>query len=57
MRKRYSTDLTDKQWAIIKPFIPPEKNDGRPRTTDMREVVKRLSEKSGPAATSRKEYF
>ncbi len=39
MRKRYSTDLTDEQWAIIAPLIPPAKEGGRPRTTDMREVV------------------
>lgn len=39
MRKRYSTDLTDKQWSIIEPLIPPEKEGGRPRTTNMREVV------------------
>jgi transposase len=25
MGKRYQSDLTDKQWAIIKPLIPAEK--------------------------------
>jgi len=39
MRKRYSTDLTDKQWKIIEPLIPPEKEGGRPRITVMREVI------------------
>lgn len=39
MDKRYKTDLTDNQWKIIAPLIPPEKEGGRPRTTDMREVV------------------
>lgn len=39
MQKRYSTDLTDQQWAVIEPLIPPAKDGGRPRTTDMREVV------------------
>ena len=39
MRKRYSTDLTDKQWLLIEPHIPPAKDGGRPRDTDMREVV------------------
>ena len=39
MRKKYKTDLTEKQWSIIKPLIPPAKEGGRPRTTDMREVV------------------
>jgi putative transposase len=39
MVKRYPTDLTDPEWAILAPFIPPAKAGGRPRTTDMREVV------------------
>lgn len=36
---RYPSDLTDAEWALIAPFIPPAKPGGRPRTTDMREVV------------------
>jgi putative transposase len=39
MHKRYSTDLTDQQWGVIEPLIPPAKDGGRPRTADMREVV------------------
>jgi len=39
MSKRYQSDLTDKQWAILRPLIPAEKEGGRPRTTDMREVM------------------
>ncbi len=39
MSKRYQSDLTDQQWAIIQPLIPTEKDCGRPRTTDMREVM------------------
>ena len=39
MVKRYPTDLTDPEWAILAPFIPPTKAGGRPRTTDRREVV------------------
>lgn len=42
MRKPYRTDLTDAQWAIIKPLIPPPKPGGRPRTTDVREVLNSL---------------
>ena len=38
-RKRYPSDLTDKQWAIVEPLIPPAKSGGRPREVDMREVV------------------
>lgn len=37
-RKAYPTDLTDEQWAILEPLIPPAKPGGRPRTVDMREV-------------------
>ncbi len=38
-RKTYKSDLTDKEWQIIKPLIPPPKPGGHPRRVDMREVV------------------
>jgi putative transposase len=38
MRKRYPSDLTDEQWALIEPLIPVN-TEGRPRVVDMREVV------------------
>ena len=38
-RKAYTTDLTDEQWAILAPLIPPEKTGGRKREVNMREVV------------------
>jgi putative transposase len=38
-RRTYPTDLTDEQWHILGPMIPPEKHGGRHRTVDMREVV------------------
>ncbi len=38
MKTEYPSNLSDKQWEIIAPFIPPAKTGGRPRTTDMREV-------------------
>ena len=41
-RKSYRSDLTDKQWQLIAPHLPPEKNRGRPRTTNLREVVNAL---------------
>jgi len=37
-RKPYVSDLTDEQWALIEPLIPPAKPGGRPRKTEMREV-------------------
>jgi transposase len=36
---RYPSDLTDAEWALIKPFIPPAKRGGRPREVDVREVM------------------
>lgn len=39
MRKEYKSDLTDKEWELIKPHIPPAKWGGRPRKADMREVL------------------
>ena len=35
----YPSDLTDAQWALIEPHLPPEPGGGRPRKTDMRDVV------------------
>jgi putative transposase len=42
MRKPYPTDLTDEQWHVLQPLIPPAKHGGRPRAVDMREVVNTL---------------
>lgn len=36
---RYPSDMTDAEWKLASPFIPPAKRGGRPRTADMREVV------------------
>jgi len=38
-RKPYPTDVTDGQWRLIEPLIPPPKPGGRPREVDTREVV------------------
>jgi putative transposase len=38
-RKRYPSDLTGGQWAILEPWIPAARPGGRPRKTDMREVI------------------
>ena len=37
--QRYPTDLTEAEWTILAPRILAAKPGGRPRTTDMREVV------------------
>jgi putative transposase len=36
---RYPSDLTDDEWSVLKPLIPPAKRGGRKRDVDMREVV------------------
>jgi putative transposase len=38
-RKPYASDLTDEEWAILQPALPPPVPAGAPRTTDLREVV------------------
>lgn len=35
----YPSDMTDREWAIIEPVLPPAKRGGRPRTTDLRKVM------------------
>lgn len=36
---RYPSDLTDAEWALVAPLIPPAKHGGRKRTVDVREVL------------------
>lgn len=36
---RYASDLSDAEWAIIAPMIPPAKRGGRRREVDVREVL------------------
>jgi len=39
---RYPSDLTDAEWKLIEPLIPPGKRGGGKRTVVMREVVNGL---------------
>jgi putative transposase len=44
-RKPYPSDLTDEQWALIEPLLPRvsrRHRRGRPRKTDLREIVNAL---------------
>jgi transposase len=36
---RYPSDLTDDEWALVEPFIPPPKPGGGKRKRDMRAVM------------------
>ncbi len=39
---RYPSDLTDEEWTVIAPLIPPPRPGGGKRRTDMRAVVNGL---------------
>ncbi len=43
-RKPYGTDLSDAEWVIIEPLIPGGKPGGRPRETNVREVINAILE-------------
>ena len=36
---RYPSDLTDAEWALVGPLIPPAKRGGRPRDVNVREIL------------------
>ena len=38
-RRSYPSDISEQEWVILEPLIPPAKPGGHPRTTDMREVI------------------
>ena len=37
--KPYASDLSDAEWAILEPLIPPAKLGGRPRSVNMRQIT------------------
>ena len=36
---RYPSDMSDAEWALVEPMIPPGRRGGRPRGVNLREVV------------------
>jgi putative transposase len=38
-RQAYPSDVSDAEWNLLAPLIPPAKPGGHPRTTDRREVI------------------
>ena len=48
---RYPSDVTDEEWELIVPLIPPGKSGGGKRTVIMREVV------NGLIGTSNNSWF
>jgi putative transposase len=39
---RYASDVTDAEWALVAPLLPPRYQRGRPRETELRSVVNAL---------------
>jgi putative transposase len=35
----FPTDLSEREWAILAPLLPPPKPGGRPRTVDLRRIL------------------
>ena len=40
---RYASDLTDAEWALVAPLIPPARRGGRPRDVDVRRKVPQVA--------------
>jgi putative transposase len=38
-RKAYDTDLTDEEWAELRPLLPAARRGGRKRSADLREIM------------------
>jgi len=38
----YPSDLSDEQWALLEPLLPPAKPGGRPRTVNLRAIINAL---------------
>ena len=36
---RYQSDVTDEDWRVIEPHLPPARTTGRPRAWPLREIV------------------
>ena len=50
---RYPSDLTNAEWVIVEPMIPPARHGGRKRSVNVREVLNGTSTSYGPAANGR----
>src|SRR2546421_5761222 len=40
--KPYASDLSDAEWTLLEPLIPPAKTGGRPRSVNMRQILNGL---------------
>ena len=41
-RARFESDLTDEEWILVEPCLPPPAKRGRPRKTDLRQGRRRV---------------
>ena len=39
---RYPSDVTDEEWEVLRPLIPPAKPGGRPRKVSERQIINGL---------------
>jgi hypothetical protein len=51
---RYASDLTDEEWALVAPMIPPARHGGRPRDVNIRQVLTAFFTCCRPAANRRR---
>lgn len=42
-RRAYPSDLSEREWALLAPLLPAAKPGGRPRSSDLREIVNAIS--------------
>jgi putative transposase len=42
-RKAYPTDLNDKEWGVIEPYVPKPKTGGRPAEHSRREIINAIA--------------
>ena len=57
---RYPSDLTDEEWKLVEPLIPPGKRGGDKRTVNLREVLNGLMyvcRRAASGARSRRIYL
>ena len=40
--RRYASDATNREWALVAPLLPAPKPVGRPQTTDLRDILDAL---------------
>jgi len=41
-KQRYPSDLTDEEWGLVEPLVPPAKRGGNKRQVDIREILNGL---------------